>query len=137
LRWQADVSVPCALPSEDIDLSRPGVYELPHWGGHFVVSAHDGPGVAWADLRRVQARARGGGERFQVAPQRPPRALKKQFQQQGIPEWQRHGPLLWRADELLFVPGLGIDARAWAAPGIDRATIAWHGPGGPGDASVA
>jgi len=83
-------------------------------------------GVALAVLRDAQWRARSGGERFQRAPGTPPRSLKKQFQAAGVPAWQRDAPLLFSADgRLLFVPGLGIDARALAAPGEAQCVLAW------------
>ncbi len=83
-------------------------------------------GVALAALRDAQWRARSGGERFQRAVGTPPRSLKKQFQAAGVPAWQRDAPLLFSADgRLLFVPGLGIDARALAAPGEAQCALAW------------
>jgi tRNA(Ile)-lysidine synthase len=87
-------------------------------------------GVALAVLRDAQWRARSGGERFQRAAGTPPRSLKKQFQAAGVPAWQRDAPLLFSADgRLLFVPGLGIDARALAAPGEAQCALAWVPPG--------
>ena len=83
-------------------------------------------GVAVAVLREAQWRARSGGERFQRAAGTPPRSLKKQFQAAGVPAWQRDAPLLFSADgRLLFVPGLGIDARALAAPGEAQCALSW------------
>jgi tRNA(Ile)-lysidine synthase len=83
-------------------------------------------GVALGVLRDAQWRARSGGERFQRAAGTPPRSLKKQFQAAGVPSWQRDAPLLFSADgRLLFVPGLGIDARALAAPGEAQCALAW------------
>jgi tRNA(Ile)-lysidine synthase len=75
-------------------------------------------GARWVD--------RQGGERFQRAPNTPPRSLKKQFQAAAVPAWARDAPLLVAADDaLLFVPGLGIDARAAAAPGRPRVSLDW------------
>ena len=55
------------------------------------------------------------------------RSLKKQWQSQGIPAEGREGPLLYDATgTLLFVPGLGIDARAWAPPGAPQWTLRWR-----------
>jgi tRNA(Ile)-lysidine synthase len=86
-------------------------------------------GVALAVLRNAQWRARSGGERFQRVAGTPPRSLKKQFQGAGVPAWQRDAPLLFSADgRLLFVPGLGIDARALAAPGEAQCALAWVRP---------
>ncbi|MDP1692369.1 MAG: tRNA lysidine(34) synthetase TilS [Burkholderiaceae bacterium] len=86
-------------------------------------------GVALSVLRHAQWRERSGGEQFQRAAGTPPRALKKQFQAASIPAWQRDAPLLFSADgRLLFVPGLGIDARAVAAPGEAQCALAWVRP---------
>ncbi|MBA3596466.1 MAG: tRNA lysidine(34) synthetase TilS, partial [Methylibium sp.] len=72
---------------------------------------------------------RSGGERFQGAPGRPPRSLKKQFQAAALPAWAREGPLLLDAGQLVFVPGLGIDARAIAAPGEPQLVLRWETAG--------
>ena len=83
-------------------------------------------GVALTDLEGAQWRPRQGGERFQRAPGTPPRSLKKQFQAAAVPAWQRDAPLLFAADgRLLFVPGLGLDARALAAQGEPQCALAW------------
>ena len=54
------------------------------------------------------------------------RSLKKQYQALGVPAWARHGPLLLSGDALVFVPGLGIDARALAAPGEPQLALHWE-----------
>jgi tRNA(Ile)-lysidine synthase len=83
-------------------------------------------GVALADLQGARWQPRRGGERFQRAPFTPPRSLKKQFQTAAVPAWQRDAPILYAADgRLLFVPGLGLDARALAAPGEPQLALAW------------
>ena len=56
---------------------------------------------------------------------RPPRSLKKQFQALGVPAWQRGGPLVFAGAQLLYVPGLGIDARALAAQGTPQWSMEW------------
>lgn len=77
-------------------------------------------------LDGAQWKPRQGSERFQRAPGTPPRSLKKQFQAAGVPAWSRDAPLLVAADgTLLFVPGLGMDARALAAPGAPRVSLEW------------
>lgn len=117
-----------ALPPSSpalLDLSRPGLHPVPGWSGWLEVRAVARGGLDAAALRAVQARARSGGERFQGHAAGLPRSLKKQYQQAGIPAQARAGPLLWAADgRLLFVPGLGVDARWPAAP--DGAGLALH-----------
>jgi tRNA(Ile)-lysidine synthase len=83
-------------------------------------------GMPLALLHGAQWRARQGAERFQRARGTPARSLKKQFQAAGVPAWSRDAPLLVATDgTLLFVPGLGIDARALAAPGVPRVDLEW------------
>jgi tRNA(Ile)-lysidine synthase len=43
-----------------------------------------------------------------------------------VPAWQRDTPLLYAGAQLVFVPGLGIDARALALPGTPRVSIEWQ-----------
>jgi tRNA(Ile)-lysidine synthase len=57
-------------------------------------------------------RLRSGGERLQPDPKRPRRTLKNLFQEAGVPPHRRERtPLLFCGDELVWVPGLGVDAR--------------------------
>ena len=113
-------------PSVLLDLSGCGRWPVPGWPGSFEVSASVGPGVPADRLRQVDLRPRVGGERFQAAPGSLPRSLKKQYQSAGVPEQQRGGPLVWSGDEvLLFVPGLGPDARCCATAGPDRRALRW------------
>ncbi len=103
-----------------------GLFPVAGQGAHLQVLAVDEGGVALAALRQASWRRRSGGERFQRAPGTPPRSLKKQFQAAGVPAWQRDAPLLCAADgRLLFVPGLGIDARAHAAAGEPQFVLSW------------
>ena len=96
-------------------------------GARLESTAVEQGGVALSDLCQAQWRPRVGGERFQRAPNTPPRSLKKQFQAAGVPAWQRDAPLLFAADgRLLFVPGLGIDARALAPLGEAQVSLAWR-----------
>ena len=56
-------------------------------------------------------RLRAGGERLQPDPRRPRRTLKNLFQEAGVPPWQRDRlPLLFCGNDLVWAPGLGIDA---------------------------
>jgi tRNA(Ile)-lysidine synthase len=77
---------------------------------------------------------RRGGEQFQSQPNSTPRSLKKQFQSAAVPAWARSGPLLLAAPELggqlIFVPGLGLDARLWAPAGKPQFGLNWRPDGG-------
>lgn len=84
-----------------------------------VVVVHGGVGEGIARDRLighdVLLRTRLGGERFQLAANRPRRELKKLFQEHGVAPWERNRlPLLCVDGRVIWVPGLGIDP-AWAA----------------------
>ncbi|MBN8508209.1 MAG: tRNA lysidine(34) synthetase TilS, partial [Burkholderiales bacterium] len=117
-----------------VDLSRCGLHPVPGWHGSFEVRRAVAGGIAAADLRACMLRPRTGGERIQRAPGTPPRRLKKQYQAAGVPPWQRGGPLIHGAAGLLYVPGLGIDARRVAPPGQPMRRLRWvpDAPGAPG-----
>jgi len=85
---------------------------LPALGGE--LRFRRGPGI---DARRLkgksfEVRLRAGGERLQLHPRRPRRTLKNLFQEAGVPSWTRERlPLLFCGDDLVWVAGLGVDAR--------------------------
>jgi tRNA(Ile)-lysidine synthase len=114
-----------AWPGEgavDVSLSvaTPGAYPLPNWGGVlWVAQADEGglPAPSAGVACQWLARSRMGGERWQAHEVGPPRSLKKQFQSAAVPPWARQGPLLFSGGSLLWVPGLGVDARCRARPG--------------------
>lgn len=108
------------------NLGAEGVYPLPGWGGELVVRRVKDGGVPLAWLAQVELRARAGAERFQAGLSRPPRSLKKQYQSAALPAWQRDGPLVYSGGQLVFVPGLGIDARVIGLPGQPQATLDWR-----------
>jgi len=108
-----------------IDLSQPGDHPLQPWQGLLRVQAAVTGGVPAALLRDCQLRPRLGGEQFQSHPATPPRSLKKQFQSHGVPAWARNVPLVFAGEQLLLVPGLGLDARAQACPGEPRVDLRW------------
>lgn len=109
-----------------LDLSRPGRHRLPGWGGALRVARHAQAGLPPALLTQVFCAPRQGGERFCAGPDRPPRALKKQFQDAGVPAWRRDGPLLFVEGQLLFVPGLGLDARWYARLQPGGLVLSWQ-----------
>jgi len=114
-------------PTLALSIAGPGRHAVPGWGGCLDVTAVDAGGVALERLRRCELRARYGGERFQAAPGAVARSLKKQFQAAGVPSSERVGPLLYADDgRLVFVPGLGIDARVRAAPGAPQVALRWQ-----------
>lgn len=108
-------------PPAAICIEAPGDVEVPAWHGVLRVQVAD-QGVPLAWLRCCELRPRRGGEQFQTAANRPSRSLKKVFQQQALPPWARHAPLLWCGERLVFVPGLGLDARC-VVPGESQLQV--------------
>ena len=127
-------------PQTAPDLSQPGLHRLPRWQGALRVEAAARLGLPAALLQGAVLQQRRGGERWSATADGTPRSLKKQFQQRAVPPWEREGPLVCSAaGRVLFVPGLGMDARACAEPGTPRLRLAWlpdaprgAGPGGSG-----
>ena len=79
-----------------------------------------GTGIDAAKLKRapLSVRTRQGGERLRLAAKRPSRTLKNLFQEAGIPPWERDRlPLLYCGPDLVWVPGLGVDAAYQAEKG--------------------
>jgi tRNA(Ile)-lysidine synthase len=110
---------------ERLSIRRSGRHVLPDWGGSLLVRRVREGGVPLAWLAEAELRSRCGGERFQAGPGRPPRSLKKQYQAAGVPVWQREGPMLYSGGQLVFVPGLGLDARLVGLPGQALVRLDW------------
>ena len=109
-----------------LSLLRCDRYALAGWHGTLEVFVTGQGGVAPHRLAQVTARARAGGEQFLRRSAGVARSLKKQYQALGVAPEGRDGPLLFdAAGALLFVPGLGVDARAWAAPGEPQWGLRW------------
>ena len=136
LRYEADaglqpasrppaVAPDCHEGSDLRNLSVPGVHELPEWHGAFIVERVDSGGMPVTTATRLALRCRAPGDRFQAGPARPPRSLKLQYQAAGVPDWQRHGPIVCHDGVPVYVPGLGIDARALAGPGEAQLSLRW------------
>ena len=60
-----------------------------------------------------------------MGPGRPVRDLKRQFQAVGVPAWARSAPLFFSGESLVFVPGLGVDARFQAPAGAPQWGLRW------------
>jgi tRNA(Ile)-lysidine synthase len=117
--------VPVLEPVGTASIRRAGRHRLAGWGGVLLAERVREGGISIAWLGHLSLQARGGGEQFQAGIGRPPRSLKKQFQAAGVPAWAREGPLIYSGGQLLFVPGLGIDARALAWPGQPQMRLTW------------
>jgi tRNA(Ile)-lysidine synthase len=102
---------------------------LPALGGELRFRKARGKGIA-LEHQPLSVRLRAGGERLQPDPRRPRRTLKNLFQEAGVPPWERENlPLLFTGDELVWVPGLGIDARFQAPPGALGLVPEWRRSG--------
>ena len=120
------VGAPAAAARETrLSVHRAGTYALPGWSGALQVERVREAGVPLAWLAHLELRPREGAERFQAGLGRPPRSLKKQYQAAGVPVWERSGPLLYSGGQLVFVPGLGLDARIVGLPGQPLARLRW------------
>lgn len=108
-----------------LSLRRAGTCALPGWGGRFQVTRVTEGGIPLAWLAHLDLKPREGAERFQAGMARPPRSLKKQFQSMGVPAWDREGPLVYSGGQLVFVPGLGLDARVIGLPGQALVSLRW------------
>ena len=93
---------------------------IPELGGELRFRRARGKGIDASKPLRVRLRA--GGERLQPDAKRPRRTLKNLFQEAGVPPWERDRlPLIVSGDDLVWVPGLGVDTRYRApknAPGV-------------------
>jgi tRNA(Ile)-lysidine synthase len=70
---------------------------------------------------------RSGGERLRTDALRPSRTLKNLFQEAGVPPWERERlPLLFCGGDLVWAPGLGVDARFLSAGGEPAILPDWR-----------
>jgi len=91
---------------------------LPELGGELRFRRARGAGIdpKWVKLGALHVKLRSGGERLQPDARRPRRTLKNLFQEAGVPPWERERmPLIYRGDDLVWAPGLGIDSRYQSA----------------------
>ena len=104
------------------------MHRVDAWRGAFAVERVAAGGVAVAAASTLVLRARAPRDAFQAGPRRPPRSLKLQFQARGVAPALRDGPIVCRGEDGLpvFVPGLGIDARALAPAGQAQVALAWR-----------
>jgi tRNA(Ile)-lysidine synthase len=112
-------------PTVELALNQPGLYPVPAWQGAWHVRPVARGGITPPQLAQVVMRPRTGGEQFQRHAAGPPRSLKKCFQSAALPTWQRRAPLLFSGEHLLFVPGLGLDARRLASADEPQLGLDW------------
>ncbi|HEX7250477.1 MAG TPA: tRNA lysidine(34) synthetase TilS [Burkholderiales bacterium] len=103
--------------------------KIPALGGELRFVRSRGKGIALDSSRGYlfSIRLRAGGERLQPDSKRPRRTLKNLFQEAGVPPWERERlPLLFCGDDLVWVPGVGVDARYQAAAGAEGVLPEWR-----------
>jgi tRNA(Ile)-lysidine synthase len=108
-----------------LSIRRAGVVRLPGWGGTLRVRRVASGGVPLPWLAHAELRDRSPGVQFQAGIGRPPRSIKKQFQAAGLDAGDRAGPWVYSGGQLVYVPGLGIDARVIGLPGQPQVTLVW------------
>ena len=97
--------------------------DLPGGTLRFERTRGDGIAAAKFDAAAVSLRSRRGGERMQLAANRPRRAVKKLLYDAQLPIWQREAlPFIWCGEALAAVPGIGVALAFQARPDED----AWH-----------
>lgn len=134
LRVAPDVPAAAAAPdAAPIELQWRGepCLALPALGGslHFEPAAV-GASVEWLSAQPLRVGLRRGRERLRVSPEGPSRSLKNLFQERGVPAWERARlPLVWRGQTLIYVAGLGPDARVPMQPGGMRLRWQADSPG--------
>ena len=100
--------------------------DLPHGRLDFVATRDSGLAVAHFDDAWI-VKPRRGGERFQPHARRPRRALKAWLQEAAMPSWQREAlPLVFHGDDLVAVPGFGVDVEFQAPAGQAGYALKWQ-----------
>jgi tRNA(Ile)-lysidine synthase len=98
-------------------------------GGQLRFRKARGEGIDRSRLKNgsLQVRLRSGGERLQPDARRPRRTLKNLFQEAGVPPWERERlPLLFCGNDLVWAPGLGVDAKYLSAGGAPGIVPSWQ-----------
>jgi tRNA(Ile)-lysidine synthase len=117
------------LPLEDLTWSPAAPLRLPQAGGVLRATPCTGCGIRKSLLGTdaVQVRWRQGGERCRPAGRRHHHSLKKLFQAEGIPPWERNRiPLIYIGDELAAVAGLWVCEPFQAGPTDAGLQIDWE-----------
>jgi tRNA(Ile)-lysidine synthase len=98
---------------------------IPQLGGELRFRRARGMGLDAGQVKRggFVVRLRSGGERLQPDARRPRRTLKNLFQEAGVPPAERERlPLLFCGEDLVWAPGIGVDAR-YQAPARARGMV--------------
>jgi len=88
--------------------------ELPQLGGILHLEKRKNCGIAeeWLQRSRLTVRVRRGGEVLRLVEGGPRRTLRNLLQESALPPWIRERlPMMYLGDDLVAVPGIGVDAR--------------------------
>jgi tRNA(Ile)-lysidine synthase len=117
-----------ALPRQPLNWPDGDELRLPDGLGRLMLRKGES-GISAARWRQaeIDVRFRNGGERCQLPGQSHHRALKKLFQEWGVPPWERERiPLVYLDGELAAVPGYCICQPYQARSGEDAVAVEWQ-----------
>jgi tRNA(Ile)-lysidine synthase len=130
--WRGNIYlIDRAPPAMDLHLAWHGEALLPlaPMAGVLQFTPTKFEGISSAKLQSgaVTVRTRSGGETLQLAANRPRRSLKNLLQESAVPPWQRERlPLLFCGDELVWVPGIGVDLHFQSVVGEAALNVSWE-----------
>ena len=101
---------------------------IPEYKGNLLFSkSTTGVDPKWLKEQQLCLRERVGGERLRLAMNRPSRSLKRHFQTNRIPFWQRNQlPLIYVVNKLMYVGALGIEAEFLNQESSELINIDWQ-----------
>ena len=107
----------------------------PEFGGilRFTRCIGAGIGLQKINEQSITIRLRQGGERLRPDCNRPRRSLKNLLREASLPPWQRQRlPLIFSGEQLVCVPGIGVDCDFQAADDEQGLVVEWQAnPGSP------
>ncbi|WP_256376928.1 tRNA lysidine(34) synthetase TilS [Nitrosospira multiformis] len=102
---------------------------IPELGGtlRFTRCMGAGLGLQKINEQPVTIRLRQGGERLRTDCNRPRRSLKNLLREASLPPWQRQRlPLIFSGEQLICVPGIGVDCDFQAAGDEQGLLVEWQ-----------
>lgn len=108
---------------------------LPELGGTLRFAHCTGAGISLQKINEqpLMIRLRQGGERLRPDCNRPCRSLKNLLREASLPPWQRQRlPLIFSGEQLVCVPGIGVECDFQAADDGQGLVVEWQAnPGLP------
>ena len=103
--------------------------EVTEKGDSVIFIREKGKGINLQKLKEgpIIIRFRLGGECMRPDCNRPLRSLKNLFQEASLPQWERESlPLLFSGENLVWVPGIGVDCAFQAGVSDPGLIVSWH-----------